>query len=153
MARSFENIQKFTPTDFDDKPKLSPDELLEIMGRCAYRFEEANRYIKKYFQAHKEWCKRIRVAILGRDFNQIQNLELKLHLETVFENEKYKPTIEDLENFVYLETKELSEQMDLAESIAKQAQKEYEMWYGQLVWYMSLNKLDVAELNTLGVKK
>lgn len=131
--------------EFGQKPKLSPDELLEKMANAAYVFEFANGQMKKLKQRYLIHRQKARVLIGAKALHLLQNEPLKVHLKVIFDDPKYKPTVTDVDSYVYLETIATSEPYELAKATAMEAKEEYELWQGQLMWYMSVNKREGIE--------
>lgn len=131
--------------EFGQKPKLEPDELLTKMANAAYVFEYANTQMKKLKQRYLVHRQKARVLIGAKALHLLQNEALKVHLKVIFDDPKYKPTVTDVDSYVYLETIATSEPYELAKATATEAKEEYELWQGQLMWYMSVNKREGIE--------
>lgn len=132
------------------QPEYSAEELLQKMGYASSRFEVANQTIKQLNKTVLVARAKARTLILAKKLDLLQNRKLANHLATVFEDTRYKPSVSDLDEYVYLEAIKWCEPFETAKQVAKDAIKEYELWQGQLMWYMSKNKLNGIEIMSLG---
>lgn len=138
---------EYEDTDF----LYQPEELQEKMGRAAYEFAYANRQLRDLEIKRKTREQQTRIIILSKRLDLIQNQALKAHLEVCISDPKFKATKEDLYSFCYMEHRQIFELYTKFEQIAKQANREFEMWQSQLIWYQSKMKQAQNELKTLGL--
>lgn len=131
------------------KPSLNAEELLHKMANCTYQYSTASRVLRNLKNKRNSATKKAHTLILARRWDLLQNKKLIEHLKIVFDDPKYKPTVTDMDQFVYLETQEISEPYEVAKITCLHSKEEYEKWQGQLMWYMSQNKLDGIEMMTL----
>lgn len=123
----------------------NPEELLQLMGKSAWEFRQAT---KKLGQLEKEKNIRARAtsaALILRDVSQIKNEYLKAHLVECFEDPKFKLTVDAVENFTYLENREIIEEYNYQEKEAKHAEKTFDMASKMLMWHQSKMKRDGVE--------
>lgn len=143
-----EDSQAFNEIE-SKKPKYTEQEILEKMGHCSYQFEVATNFLIKYSSQVDKMRAKIRSKILSKSAHLIENDALKVHLETIFANEKLRLTKEDIEGFISIELGQIEEQINRAQVIAKNAEKAHEMWQKQLSWYQSVMKKETTEMLTL----
>jgi hypothetical protein len=142
--------------DLDSRPLYSEKELLQLMGFAAYEFDTAEKFLAKYGVTVLKRRQKLRVIILAKRFDLLQNEKLKVHLAQCFKesenpkDSKYKPTKEDLDSFIDTELGIMAEQIERAESIAKAAGAAHDMYSRQLSWYQTAMKKEIAELAALG---
>lgn len=130
-------------------PQYSEDELLQNMGKSAFEFDSAHKFLAKYAGVINKRRAKLRTIILAKRFDLLQNDALKAHLESCFSDIKFKPTKEDLDNFIDVELGIMAEQVAQAEDTAKKSEKLHDMWQKQISWYQSVLKRETAELMTL----
>lgn len=131
--------------------RYSPDELLQKMGEAAWVFEQANRKLQKIAVTKSVREKKTSVILSSRRFDLLQNEKLKAHLIECFDvDPKFRITGELFSNFIYVEHQALFDEFTFYELLAKQAEKEHEMWQKQLGWHQSEIKKEVAEMQVLG---
>lgn len=126
-------------------PLVAPDELRRRLGLAAWEFEQANRKLRELESRRVVREKQTRIILLAKRWDLIQNERLRLHLLHCYEDEKFKPTKEDLESFIFIEHREIFDEYNYFEKLAKQANREFEMWQSQLMWYQSKMKHDRLE--------
>lgn len=124
----------------------SPDDLMQAMGRAAWEHEYANRKLRDIQSTITIRVKQLKIILLARRIDLIQNEKLRGHLISCFEDLKFRFTADILDSFIYVEQRELMQIREKYEAIAKQAEKEHDMWQKQLSWHQSKIKLKIAEL-------
>lgn len=130
---------------------FSPDELLQKMGSAAWVFEQANRKLQKIAVTKTIREKKTSVILSSRRFDLLTNVKLREHLYECFNvDPKFKLTRELYDNFIYVEHQALFDEFTFYEMLAKQAEKEHDMWQKQLSWHQSVVKKEAAEIQVLG---
>lgn len=136
-----------------EQPEFTPEELLKKMGYLAYEFHKAMNYIKSNYEVVQRRVEKARVIILAGRYDLLRNQQLAAHLEKIVTDKPgFKPTKEDLQSFVFIETQQWLEPYQKQEIIAKQAEKEYSMWQLQLSYYQTKMKVDKTEMMTLNTQ-
>lgn len=132
---------------------LKPEELLKQMERAASEFETANRIIRELDLEKTERKAKTTIVIEAKRADLLTNENLKAHLMVCFSDPKFKPTLDFIANAIYLEHMEFLTAYNTASLVAKQAEKEYDMWQKQLMWHQSALKREGLELMALGSQK
>lgn len=132
---------------------LSPDELMELMGKAAYDFEAANREIRRIEQDKQMREAKTSIIVSSKRWDMIQNASLKQHFKACCEDPKFRPTVDFIDYATYVEHQDVFDKYNAAVTKAKQAKDEFDMWQKQLSWYQSKNKLEGLELMALGGTK
>lgn len=125
--------------------KKTPDQLLALMSRSAFEYHYATQRLREIESVKTVREHQLRIILLSKRIDLIQNEKLRAHLVLMFEDPKHKWTIDSINSVIYLEQKELMDKYNRYEKIAKQAEKEHDMWNAQLMWHQSQNKLDGIE--------
>jgi hypothetical protein len=123
-----------------------PEELMKLMGQVAYEYASARARLKALRKQYAYCVARTSLILSSRSTQYIKNEKLRGHLDVCFNDPKFRLTNELIHNFSYLEHRELFEEYEYCEEVAKNAQKEHEMLTNQLMHYHSENKLKGAEL-------
>lgn len=134
--------------------QFSADELLQKMGQAAWEYRKASMEMKKFERKRLKWREKLRVILMAKRIDLIQNEKLKDHLEMIFEEPRWRITKDDIEAMISVELDDSYEDLETNyvyyEKQAKTAEAEHNMWSRQLSWHQSKVKLQAAELASLG---
>lgn len=127
---------------------LTADELEYKIGVATYEFAEANRKLRTLEVTKTIREKKLRIILLSRRIDLLTNEKLKVHLATMFEDPKFKWTGADLEAAIFVEQEAVMSEYARYEKLAKQAEKEYEMYNNQMISRHTRAKHDAAGIQT-----
>lgn len=122
---------------------------MALMGETAEQFRRATKRLRELEATKTIRVAQVEVILLSRKIDLLKSEGLKKHLNLCFADPKFRWTNEVLSAFMMVELRELLGEYNYYEKVARNAEKENEMWSKQLMYYQSKNKLKGAELRTL----
>lgn len=124
----------------------SPSQLLKMMATTQFEYSEAIRKLRELEKAKMLHEARTNVIVAAKRFDLLENEGLRVHFQTACSDPKFRPTVDFIERCIYLENLPLMEEYNYYSKVAKQAEKEYEILSGQLIWHQSQAKIKGIEL-------
>lgn len=131
------------------EPSLNPEEILAKMEKAAFRYETATKMLVKKIKAHKYATAKTTLAVHAKKHELINNLALRENLELCAMDPKFKPTVDYVNNFIYLEHQLLIDEIDQLNNEIKYSKEEFDMWAKQLSWHQSKMKVAGIEMMTI----
>lgn len=135
------------PTDLE----MTADALARKMAESSYEFEQANRELRKIEDDRVYREKQVRLILLAKQFMMLTDKGLRERMDACFVDPKFKFTEASLDAAVFIELAPLMTAYNRFERIAKQAQKEFDMYAAQAIFLSAKWKHENIDHTATGI--
>lgn len=129
-----------------NKPPQDAESILRLIEQTRYEYSDAVKNLRKLEKLKMLVEMQTTVIINSKHPELLKNEDLKAKILGLFDDPKFKPTVDFIASCVYLENQAVMEDYNYYLKLSKQAEKEFEMLSSQLIWHQSQAKIKGIEL-------
>lgn len=129
-----------------NKPPQDAESILRLIEQTRYEYSDAVKNLRKLEKLKMLVEMQTTVIINSKHPELLKNEDLKAKILGLFDDPKFKPTVDFIASCVYLENRAVMEDYNYYLKLSKQAEKEFEMLSSQLIWHQSQAKIKGIEL-------
>lgn len=129
-----------------NKPPQDAESILRLIEQTRYEYSDAVKNLRKLEKLKMLVEMQTTVIINSKHPELLKNEDLKAKISGLFDDPKFKPTVDFIASCVYLENQAVMEDYNYYLKLSKQAEKEFEMLSSQLIWHQSQAKIKGIEL-------